>query len=63
MCRYTGASSSLLRASALKLNYCLEQTGCKSGSAPKKSREESALFVLGEAPVPAAQVSRYNSGF
>jgi hypothetical protein len=42
----------------MKLNYCLEQTGCKRGSAPKKSREESALFRLCEAPVPAAQVSR-----
>lgn len=39
-------------------NYCLERTGCKSEAAPKKSREESALFVLGEAPVPAFQVSR-----
>jgi hypothetical protein len=47
------------KAAKVKLNYCLEQTGCKSGSAPKKSREESALFRLGEAPVPAAQVSRY----
>jgi hypothetical protein len=34
-------------------NYWLKRTGCKSGSAPKKSREESALFGLGVAPVPA----------
>ena len=44
------------------LNLCLERTGCKSETAPKKSMEEYALFVLGEAPVPAFQLSRYNSG-
>ena len=58
MSRYTGASSGPLKAAPLKLNYCLERTGCKSETAPKKSREESALFVLGVASVPAFQVSR-----
>ena len=40
------------------LNLCLERTGCKSETAPKKSMEEYALFVLGVAPVPAFQVGR-----
>jgi hypothetical protein len=39
-------------------NYTFERTGCKSMTAHKKSREEPALFVLGEAPVPAFQLSR-----
>jgi hypothetical protein len=43
-------------------NYTFERTGCKSETAHKKSREESALLVLGEAPVPAFQLSRYSSG-
>lgn len=34
-------------------NQRLKRTGCKVGSASKKSREESALFGLGVAPVPA----------
>jgi hypothetical protein len=34
-------------------NQRLKRTGCKSGSAHEKSREESALFVLNLAPVPA----------
>jgi hypothetical protein len=40
-------------------NYTFERTGCKSETAHKKSREESALLVLGETSVPAFQLSRY----
>ncbi len=36
-----------------RANQRLKRTGCKSETAPKKSREESALFGLGVAPVPA----------
>jgi hypothetical protein len=36
-----------------RANQWLKRTGCKSGSAPKKSMEEYALFGLGVAPVPA----------
>jgi hypothetical protein len=43
----------------MSLNYTFERTGCKSVAAPKKSMEEYALYVLGEAPVPAFQLSRY----
>jgi hypothetical protein len=39
-------------------NQRLETTGCKSVTAPKKSREESALLGLGKAPVPAFQLGR-----
>jgi hypothetical protein len=39
-------------------NLTFERTGCKSETAHKKSMEEYALFVLGEAPVPAFQLSR-----
>jgi hypothetical protein len=45
----------------MKLNYCLERTGCKSEVTHKKSMEEYALFVLGVTPVPAFQVGRYTS--
>jgi hypothetical protein len=40
------------------LNYTLERTGCKSVTAHQKGREESALLVLSEAPVPASQLGR-----
>ena len=46
------------RAAVLRHNLCLERTGCKSETAPKKSMEEYALFELGVAPVPAFQVRR-----
>jgi hypothetical protein len=39
-------------------NYRLERTGCKSESAPKKSREESALFSLGKRLPAAAHLGR-----
>jgi hypothetical protein len=42
----------------MRPNYTFETTGCKSVTAPKKSMEEYALFALGEAPVPAFQLSR-----
>jgi hypothetical protein len=47
---------------AIRLNYTFERTGWKSETAHEKSREESALLLLGVAPVPAFQLSRYNSG-
>jgi hypothetical protein len=43
---------------AERYNLWLERTGCKSETAPKKSMEEYALFVLGVAPVPAFQLGR-----
>jgi hypothetical protein len=45
----------------MRLNYTLERTGCKSITAHQKGREESALLMLGVAPVPASQLSRYAS--
>jgi hypothetical protein len=51
-------AKSRAESGGLKANQCLERTGCKSVTAHEKSREESALFVLGVAPVPAFQVGR-----
>jgi hypothetical protein len=45
------------REVALKLNHTFGRTGCKSVTARKKSRGESALLVLGETPLPAFQLS------
>jgi hypothetical protein len=44
-------------APVLGAHYTFERTGCKSETAPKKSMEEYALFVLGVTPVPAFQLS------
>jgi hypothetical protein len=37
----------------------LKRTGCKSGSAPKKGKEEFALSGLGKRLLAAAQVGPY----